>query len=59
MFDDLANVKRLTCRVEFLDTVIYEVLCFKCGGSYSGVSVRNTEPTLHALRGRVSVRLRQ
>lgn len=59
VFDDLANVGRVTGQVEFLDTVLDEDVCFKCGGAYSGASVKNTGATLHTLRGRLSVRLQQ
>lgn len=59
VFDALADVGRVTGQVEFLDTVLDEDVCFKCGGAYSGASVKNTGATLHTLRGRLSVRLQQ
>lgn len=59
LFDGLADLGRTTGRVEYVDTILCEDKCFKCGGGNSGMSTKNTGAVLHTLRGRVSVRLQK
>ena len=59
LFDQLADTGREAEYPAHLPVVLCEATCFSCGSAYNGGSGKNTGATLHTLRGRVTVTLRQ
>lgn len=59
LWELLAESGRRTGGGVFFPVVLYEDRCFSCRARYTGLQVKNTGGTLHTLRGRVAVRLRQ
>jgi len=59
LWDELAAAGRATGEPTVFPNVLCEAVCFKCGGAYNGLEVKNAGATLHTLRGRVAVTVRR
>jgi len=59
LWDQLADTGRSAEHPAHLGDTLCEAECFSCGNPYNGQGVKNTGATLHTLRGRVNVTMRQ